>query len=212
MRLAKDWGYEEDLVRLVVGSLSTPNNFKCIDVNYNGRQIDERILVVSARGSLLVGEEAAADAMRRMPFGLSLDYLQLVIDDPWLRYPAPWAPKIAIPDVDIGYTLKPAADYGAQSLVYLNQKLPATLTFLRVLEASWISEVHQHPEVRRLAPKFEEAAEHILTSIRRVLRSYGEPGSRTSATLEEQWALLRGDSSHETWWSNFREDNPDVSA
>jgi hypothetical protein len=208
-------GYEEGLVRLMVGILSSPHSFKCIDIKYEGKEIVQRRLHLSTRGKLLLGDPGGENYLHREPLCFSLDYLQLVIDDPWLRYPAPWAEHIALPTVHIGYTLKPVQRYRSDGLAYLKKKIPATLRFLRVLEASWNSEhrrIAALPDwlLQKIVPDFEEIGSRLMNGVGKVLSTY-EGGEGIHSEMRDSWRQLREDREFDQWWMRFRHENPDVS-
>ena len=52
-QLHDEAGYEEHLVRLVVGSLSTPNKAGCISVRYKNHSVGSRELELQNAGPLL---------------------------------------------------------------------------------------------------------------------------------------------------------------
>jgi hypothetical protein len=207
-------GYEDTLLRLVVGNLSTQNQFRCIDPHDAGGGIEQRRLCLSNRGRLLMGDPTAAQDLYRNPFCFSLEYLQLVTDDPWLRYPAPWSSAIALPNVHLGHLLKTAQRYRADSLQYLRKKIPATLLFLRVLDASWKSESQRIAELpsalqQLIEPRFDEIAVRLLSDAGKMLRAYiGAEGIHSE--WRDYWRHLRSDAAFDNWWLDFRRTNPAV--
>jgi len=207
--LCETCGYEDHLVRLVVGSLCTPHHFKCIDVKYASEELVRRNLKLSTRGNALIGDPLSKSQLLNKPFCFSFDYLQLMIDDPWLRYPKDWANKIAISEGDIGHTLKPKKIYIDGSKKNLSKKIPAILQFFRVLIASWNTEyehrIRKLPEdmISYISPNFEFAKNELFLGIKNVLYSFDHEGQELYSNMEKSWDVMIQDQRYEKWWADF---------
>ena len=139
-QLHDEAGYEEHLVRLVVGSLSTPNKAGCISVRYKNHSVGSRELELTKRGTALVREQHSKVLMG-VPFCFSFDYLQLVSDDPQMSFPKQWADTIVPINISLDYALRERDEYHRRALHYLKMKMPSTLLFLRLLETEVASVV-----------------------------------------------------------------------
>jgi hypothetical protein len=200
-------GYDDHLVRLAIGSLSTPNTFGCISVRYRNHSIESRLLSLTRRGYMLV-DQSASKALAGIPFCFGFDYLQLVIDDPWLTYPSDWADVIVPSEVSIGYTLRDANKYFEESKKYLDRKTSAVLIFFRVLVTSWHREEKRLinlTEIQRknVTPNFDLIADKLFQSFRAILTHYETDGKKILDRLRTEWDDLQRESELPNFWENI---------
>lgn len=165
---SKEFGYEEHLVRLAIGSLADPNTASCLRIvqpDKITRYVE--LLEVSRRGEILV-EPSQQDN----PLCFSFDYLQLITDDYLLALPRVVADEIYV-DADLGHSLKSGSAYSRGSRTTLRKKIPAVLTFFRVLQISFDKEMAFRSitsKVRTLGigPDFPLLQENLLDAIARL--------------------------------------------
>jgi len=160
--------YEEDLVRLAVGSLSDPSSSNCLKMLQPDRLLRHvELLQLTSRGEILViGDN------RDPPLCFSFDYLQLITDDYLLALPQCVAKKIFV-DADLGHSLKPGFTYAKGARDTLRKKIPAALTFFRVLALSFELEAKYRGSFSKLqelglVPDFELIGNGLLDSIARI--------------------------------------------
>lgn len=137
-------GYEEKLVKLCLGSLCMVNESRCIEFCgsvFNGAASSR--LKATRRGELLIKGRRSPNYSR--PYCFDLNYLQLVIDDYWLALPKKFSGDIFV-DANLSHSFDVPSKYGSSASRYLLKKIPATLRFVRLLEASWKYEVNQSRE------------------------------------------------------------------
>jgi predicted MPP superfamily phosphohydrolase len=165
---SKDFGYEEHLVRLAIGSLADPVTSKCLEIvtpDKIARHVE--LLKISRRGSILVDANENDN-----PLCFSFDYLQLMTDDYLLALPECVASKIYV-DADLGHSLKSGKDYSKGSRATLQAKIPAVLAFFRVLQISFSEEMkyrnaNEKVVALKIAPDFPVLQRNLLDAIARL--------------------------------------------
>lgn len=206
-RLHDTAGYEEHLVRLVIGSLATPNKAGCISVRYKNHTIGSRELSLTKRGIALVREQHSKVLMG-VPFCFSFDYLQLIADDPQMAFPKQWAESIVPTGISLDYALRERDEYHRRALDYLRKKMPSTLVFLRLLETSWDRETKFISDLdsvllNAIAPNFVQIREALLGAYKAILASW--PGDKDAlyAVLSSRSDDLKADKSFQQFWEVF---------
>ena len=160
--------YEEDLVRLAVGSLADPSTSSCLKTLQPDRLLRHvELLQLTPRGEILISGNS-----NDPPLCLSFDYLQLVTDDYLLALPRCVASKIFV-EADLGHSLKPGFAYAKGARDTLRKKIPAALTFYRVLVLSFELEAKHRGNVLKLqefgaVPDFQSIENGLLDSIARL--------------------------------------------
>lgn len=190
-------GYEEEIIRLAIGSLADPNAGRCLDiVPKQQTALHVQLLQVSERGKLLI--DGLADC-RTDPLCFDFDYLQLVTDDTWLALPSPWLSSIYV-DASIAHTLKNHKYYREQAKRTLEKKIPAVIYFLRVLGASLAWECSFRPKLashqagRSLIPDFSIIEKHLFTSLGRILSAFADDTSdKVLKDAHALWTTLKED-------------------
>jgi hypothetical protein len=200
-------GYEDHLIRLVIGSLATPNKAGCISVRYRNHTIGSRELSLTKRGAALVREQHTKVLMG-VPFCFSFDYLQLVSDDPQMTYPAHWSEAIVPPGISLDYTLRERDEYHRRALEYLRNKMPATLVFVQLLESSWCREAKflrdlDQNVLHRVTPNFQQIRETLLGAYKAILVSWSDEKDSLFADLSKKSEELRADKSFQQFWEVF---------
>lgn len=202
-------GYEDHLVRLVIGSLSTPNKSGCISVNYPNHSISSRELSLTRRARALTREKHSK-VLPGIPFCFSFDYLQLVADDPLMSYPKQWADDIVPTGISLDYTLRERDEYHRAALDYLRKKMPASLVFLQILESSWereknfISDLGE-ATVRRIAPNFDQIRSSLLAAFGAILSAWPRERDEIYAELVGKSEDLTKDGTFSTFWEGYGE-------
>ena len=202
-------GYEEHLVRLVVGSLATPNKAGCISIRYKNHSIGSRELSLTKRGMALV-REGHSKVLLGIPFCFSFDYLQLVADDPLMTFPKLWADSIVPTGASLDYALRERDEYHRRALEYLRKKMPSTLIFLRLLETSWDRELKfintlDGDTIKNLSPNFPQIRETLLGAYKAILVSWTSEREELFAELSMQSQRLQADKSFGQFWEVFGE-------
>lgn len=199
--------YEEEIIRLAIGSLADPNMGRCLDiVPRQQTALHVQLLQVSDRGKLLA--DGLPDC-RTDPLCFDFDYLQLVTDDTWLAIPTPWLKNIYV-DASIAHTLKNHTDYAKQAKKTLEKKIPAVLYFLRVLraslswECSFRSKLINHEFGRALIPDFAEIETHMFSSLERILSSFTDgTGEKMLRDAKVLWGQLKEDQSFDKHFLDY---------
>lgn len=164
----EQFGYEQKLVRLALGSLAMVNESRCIEIHGVAQdECHENLVRLTTRGQLLIG----AHPKYRFPYCFELSYIQMVIDDHLLSLPKPFSARIAV-ETSLNYAFESNDNYYHRMRHDLLAKLPAALTFTRVLEAAWNSECLFRPKLAAsaatLGPNFEKIYEHLIDTVKRV--------------------------------------------
>ena len=202
-------GYEDHLIRLVIGSLSTPNKSGCISVSYPNHSINSRELSLTRRAKALTREKHSK-VLSGIPFCFSFDYLQMVSDDPLIAYPKQWADDIVPADISLAYTLRERDEYHKAALEYLRKKMPASLVFLQVLESSWEREKNFISDlgdvvVQKVSPNFAQIRTSLLSAFSAILNSWSQERDELYAELTQKSSDLAKDGTFNTFWEGYGE-------
>jgi hypothetical protein len=180
-------GYEDALFRLTIGQMAMPERAGLIQVVFSATGPSGHVLSPTPRGRALIGTQRDS-LLYGVPLCFSFHYLQLVIDDPRLQLPAPWANEIVVNE-SLWYTLKPTEEFNRQSFNYLERKMPACLKFFNVLKASFKAEKKQRSALfsdakraTNLTPDFEALEIHLLAAFTTILRHF--PSDRSAPLAE----------------------------
>lgn len=148
--------YDAKLFSLTLGLLSESNRFNCIkpilestqsytseiDTKNAHRKKNIKYIELSSRGKRLIQKTTG----RQIPICFHFDYLQLVIDDNLMHYPSVVFNEIFKEKSNLKYLYaNKVIDYD-KSKQYLQEKMPAVLTFIHVLEASFKAEMEYRSE------------------------------------------------------------------
>lgn len=130
-----DFKYGLEIVRLCLGSLAMVSESRCIEIVGAARADSKDNLVrLTSRGKVLIGRDR-----KQAPYCFQFSYLQLIVDDYLMSLPKPWVTLIACQS-SLSYAVMSGELYQERMRADLRNKLPATLTFVRVLEAAWTAE------------------------------------------------------------------------
>ena len=214
-------GYEPHLFRLMLGSLNSPNHFRCIEVS--GSPLEETLrLKPTIRGCELVGgkpktpksktPDGIADTGTEMCF--DFDYLQFVIDDDALSIPEKYFDDVFV-EYDIGYMLRTKSAYSAELRSYVIAKFSAVLNFCRILEASLVAERNHRLDRSQLisskTPDFNLIFESLMSSYKRIT-----PHLPNNKHLVEEAEILlrklRGDTEYDKYFNDYYTDPVKVKA
>ena len=177
--------YGLDIFRLCIGSLAMVNESRCIEIVGAAKADSQENLVrLTTRGQLLAGHSNGH--ARQIPYCFQFSYLQLVIDDHLLSLPTPFAQKIAV-ESSLSYAIEPLARYQQRMVADLDRKLPATLTFLRVLEASWNAECRFNSALAAASKTIGPDFARIYSEIRDTVRGVS---AAARINVSEQLALI----------------------
>jgi hypothetical protein len=145
-----DGGYEDSLFRLVVGSLTSTNESRCIDIDPTSELsgVTDCELFLTRRGIQLVTPTSAFGGAT-IDFCFEFAYLQLVLDDSWLSLPEFVANEI-ISDLSYAYFFDADKPYGLAAEKMVNAKSLKTSKFCQILDAALKSEEKQHPTLFKL--------------------------------------------------------------
>ncbi len=137
--------YEESIVRLVIGSLSTPSQFTCTEIDDNNTRIaiEKRSIKITERGRYLFSNGTNNSGV---PFCFSLNYLELVIDD-YLLYLPPEMIRKRRSLTDYSHLYGTAAQYSQGLIDNLKNKTFIVIEFLKVLECSYLAEKLRSPDL-----------------------------------------------------------------
>ncbi len=174
VRSGQPEGYEDELVRLVLGSLSTSRESRCLEPEPGEKTIASRV-AATARGSYLVSRWESY----RTPFCFSFTYLQLVVDDYLMSYPKCIWEQIYAKDANLEYLFADAATYGLTNRAYLLKKMRCVLALVYLFRVSLELERQRHArvftELARLSgaivPNMDLVEADLFEQFRRILSS-----------------------------------------
>lgn len=146
--------YDENLVRLAVGSLCSTNDSRCIDVDASGEIMkSEPDLYVTPRGRQLTSpSEAFGEA--GVEFCFEFNYLQLVVDDLWLSVPKDWISKVAS-EYDYAYLIYTGEHYSEKASSMVTKKAQSVIAFAAILASSLRVEMKRMPGLREYLRKHD---------------------------------------------------------
>jgi hypothetical protein len=193
------YGFEESIVRLCLGSLAMVNESRCIEIIGAAKdECHENLVRATNRGRLLIG----ADKRYRFPYCFEFSYLQMVIDDHLLSLPRSLSSRIAV-ESSLHYAMESGDKYPPRMRADLSVKLPATLSFVRLLEAAWTDECRHRPKLAAVAPTigpdFECIYENILLTVQAVAKQASLSVEPTADHIRE----LREDRSYDAFFRDY---------
>jgi len=146
--------YEESIVRLVIGSLSTPSQFTCTNIDDSNTRIaiEKRSINITERGKFLLDSKTSNSGV---PFCFSLEYLELIIDD-YLLYLPPEMVNRSNKLTDYSHLFSEIKQYNEGLVNILKNKTSRVVEFLKILECSYVSEQRRSPEL------FKELADNKI--------------------------------------------------
>ena len=188
-RFVDAYGFEERIVRLALGSLAMVNESRCIEIAGASREdCHDNVVKLTSRGRMLIGLHPT----HRRPYCFEWSYLQMVIDDHLLSLPREWADQIAV-DTSLGFALKDEDAYYSAMASDLRKKLPATLTFVRVLEAAWSEECRTRPLLDAVRDEIGPDFSVIYSSLGRTIRAVTAQARLDADRYIDLMTSLRGD-------------------
>ncbi len=184
-------GYEDSLVRLVIGSLVSTNESRCIDVNptteVSGHSDPE--LTITNRGRQIVTPSQTFGS-DDVDFCFEFSYLQLVIDDVLLSLPKDWISQIAT-QFDYFYLFAPDNEYGRKTLEIVKSKAKSVIIFLDILSASLTVEMKNKPELNTLLdssgiiPNMKHVRDNLLVAVTTVLSKLESHKAKLDLPMED---------------------------
>jgi len=139
--------YEDHIVKLCVGSLTTPNHFSCVSLDF-GINTDplSRSLSLINRGKFLL--DPHPQSRRDTPFCFSFTYIQLLSHDHMLSLPKEYFPtRRQTPDYAYLYSVD--SEYHKDFKEMIDDRSPIVIRFLTMLEASLEIEFERAPELKK---------------------------------------------------------------
>lgn len=136
---------EEHLIRHILGSLCTANEFRCAEFPFErdtGVTQDAIPIKATQRGRQLF-EKKEFGSHAGVEFCFDLSYLRLIIDDYWMSYPIDYIGDIYNKDLDYEHIFNTSSykDYSKDALKVLESDGKSVLLFLKLLDESLIHEM-----------------------------------------------------------------------
>lgn len=198
-----EFGFEDSLVRLALGSLAMVNESRCIEICGAAQdECQDNAVRLTSRGQVLVGNHGSYD----QPYCFELSYLQMAIDDHLLSLPREFTKLIAV-NTSLAYALEDDSKYLRRMTADLRKNLSATVYFVRVLEAAWNNECRSSSKLaassRSLGPDFEKIYESLQKTIENVSQRAAVNGAEILSLLEHARSDPRFDSFYESYSYDF---------
>jgi hypothetical protein len=129
--------YEEHLVRHVIGSLSTANEFRCVEIDTReiARPFSRRQIKITERGKALFSQN------NEIELCFEFQYLSTIIDDMWLSYPKPFMDSIFKSKSDFSHLYETGDEYAKHSLQSVLEKAECLVSFINILEVAYNEEI-----------------------------------------------------------------------
>ncbi len=199
-------GYDEHLVRLVLGSLCTTREFSCVEIEYSHAAVtaDCRLTLTDRGRYLTRHDHKLFGNSHPIDFCFQFSYLQLMIDDKLLAVPKSFFAKFP-PNSRYGYFYLPDDKYGEVARHAILLKIEAVFYFLRTLEGCWDFELKRKASLfdklsaKKVTPDFRRINRAMLDTTLRLLGVASNEYSRFEA-LE---TMLKYDDSFVDFYSNI---------
>ena len=186
--------YDEHLIKHVVGSLGTANEFRCIEYDTSEPcNINNRKLSATERGKYFYESTSS-----RVEHCFDIEYLQIAVEDKWLCVPNSVIDDIYDSSLDYGYLYLTGSEYINKSIDSVVKKSKSCLIFLDVLQDSYDIEIKENKNdlhalfvKENLLPDLKEASKKIIISTEGVIKSFKrEKDMHNVDTLRKQFELL----------------------
>ncbi len=167
-------GYDDFLVRHIIGSLCTANEFRCAETNLHdaSSKIESKRLYATERGVQLFSKRSGVE------FCFDFQYLSSIIDDKWIAYPTFVFEEIYRVDTDFGHLYFEQDEYNRISAKSIFSRAVSILHFVRVLENSFDAEIIEgKPRLfsivreKDLVPSFSLIYDYIIQTSKKLLSS-----------------------------------------
>lgn len=169
--------YDEHLVRHIVGSLNTANEFRCIEYvsSATANDIYSKKLIPSERGKYFFKH-----SFNHIENCFDITYLQVVVEDKWLSIPNNILEDFYDVGLNYSYLYKTGSSYINTSIEHFLKKSNSSILFLNLLKSSYEieikqnkSELHSFLDAEKLLPNLDEAIDHIISSSEGLINSFG---------------------------------------
>ena len=167
--------YDEHLVRHVIGSLETANEFRCIeyDPDASSNNINHRKLKPTNRGKYLISTTNNIEEC------FDIGYLQVIIEDKWLSVPNFIVKEFYNYSLDYTHLYTTGTFYIDKSIEHTTQKAKSILIFLKILKESYQAEIqinknnlHSYLENNELIPNLDKISDSIIESTEGVIKAF----------------------------------------
>ncbi|WP_190287992.1 hypothetical protein, partial [Marichromatium sp. AB31] len=144
-------GYEEHLVRLVVGSLCSEDEYRCAEVNYEGFSHGNLMhlpIRLTPRGKYMTSFDDVLykDRSFFVDFCFSFSYLGTIMDDYLMAVPDYLLDELLI-DENYSYLYLPDAQYGKEVVKVLRGRIKGVEVFLGMILGELRAEMSFHKSV-----------------------------------------------------------------
>jgi hypothetical protein len=169
--------YDEHLVRHIVGSLNTANEFRCIEYisSVTANDIYSKKLIPSERGKYFFKHSSP-----NIENCFDIEYLQIVVEDKWLSIPNNIIEDFYDVGLNYSHLYKTDSSYINTSIEHFIKKSNSSILFLNLLKSSYEieikqnkSELHSFLYAEKLLPNLNKAIRHIVSSAEGLINSFG---------------------------------------
>lgn len=186
--------YSEDLVRLSIGSLCSTNDSRCLDVDPASEITgsDPEVFVTERGKQLVAPSDAFGDV--GLEFCFEFNYLQLVVDDPWLSIPLDYM-SLIVSDLNYEYMTKRGSAYSQGSTEMVRHKAKAVMAFVAILKASLKHDLGRMPKLKQyleredLVPDLDAVQRGLLQTCKNLFARIGRESELPD--LVSYWEGLR---------------------
>ena len=171
--------YDNHLVRHVVGSLCTANEFQCAEIPLAKTlgEVKKSKIMPTKRGISLL-ERGTINNYPNIEFCFSFHYLKHVLDDKWLSFPIEFIDKLYNPEINYGIAYQTTDRYEKESIKMIKTNSSRIYHFLFLLENSLEFEIHQNNQLgtflteEQLIPDFYNIAQNIIDHTHLLLNDF----------------------------------------
>ncbi|MGZ5007688.1 MAG: hypothetical protein ACXWFI_08145 [Methylobacter sp.] len=164
--------YQEHLVRHVIGSLCTANEFRCAEIDSKevSRSFISRQIKVTERGKALLAQNNDIELC------FDFEYLSTIIDDMWLSYPKYFIDHIFKPSSDFSHLYKTDKEYAAESSRSVLEKAECLIWFIHMLDVAYNEEIKKRKPLLdkiikdySMKPDFYKIRTNVISSAEKIV-------------------------------------------
>ena len=201
--------YDDHLVRHVLGSLSTANEFRCAELDTSDvtKAFKARKVNATERGKMLFEKK------NHIELCFEANYLNTIMDDQWLCYPYDFIDKCYKCDVSYSHLYEKDQEYRTRSIKHVLTKTRQSVFFCKILKAAYHVEIMQNkPELdavfrqNNYVPNFNAINDNLIRSARKIIQTFAFESEYYSSKIDVCESIVNDsdiDSSLITFFDNY---------
>lgn len=172
--------YDNHLIRHVIGSLCTANEFQCAEIPLAKTlgEVKKSQIISTKRGESLL-QTGTINNYPNVEFCFSYHYLKHVLDDKWLSFPLEFIDKLYNREINYDIAYQTTKKYEEESIKMIKINSSRIHNFIFLLESSLKFEVQQNSQLgtflkeEDLIPDFYNISQNIIDHIHSLIKEFG---------------------------------------